>query len=343
MTTIPLIPDVPVGTRRVAVFDTNAYRNFTWGLSLEEARARSIQLRELEQGIGEMAFASPLVVWELLAHLADPTDPGYTHCLHAVVALGEHTREPHTGGIAMTMDSEWVVCHCLFGKGPDGAEANVSNLAGTACYVRDHAPSIADQTAMANLQVFSREMGTRESSWLADVQDLLNQVNLIGAHLPGQTKNKSAAQLRKLIARPQFEELWSMLGVARYAQLAGVTLDGDELEARAAFFQKEFSVPFRLITGLLSNMLNNTKAKLSNPKRKRGNFMWDAGICYMIPGASSSSVTTPMRIVTADKAIVQAAEAAQCADKVIDLTTYLKELGAPANWTTTIAGKAETT
>ena len=44
------------------------------------------------------------------------------------------------------------------------------------------------------------------------------------------------------------------LGVAHDAQLAGVTQSANELKARAEFFQMEFAVPFRLITGLLTNI-----------------------------------------------------------------------------------------
>jgi hypothetical protein len=76
----------------------------------------------------------------------------------------------------------------------------------------------------------------------------------IGAQLLGQAKDTGAAQLRTLIARPEFDELWSTLGVAHDAQLAGVTQSANELKARAEFFQMEFAVPFRLITGLLTNI-----------------------------------------------------------------------------------------
>lgn len=332
MTLITLIPEVPAGTKKITVFDTNAYRVLTRDVTLEEARARAIRLRELGRAAGETALASPLVVWELLTHLADQSDHAYENCLSALVALGEHTREPQTGGITMALDSEWAICHHLFGKAPAGAEANVTNLARIACYIRDHAPSITDPVVVSNIGIFSREMERRESSWIGEVQTLLDQVDLIGAQPLGQVKDTGSAHLRKLIARPEFEEQWSILGVSHYAQLAGVALSADELKARAEFFQKEFAVPFRLITGLLSNMLSSKKAKLTNPKRNRGNFMWDAGICYMIPGTSSPSVTTPMRIITGDKAIVQAAALAQCADKVVSFPAYLKDVGAPEDW-----------
>ena len=156
MTPITLIPEVPADTKGVVVFDTNAYRVLTYGLTLKNARARAVQLRDLERGAGEMALESPLVVWELLTHLADSSDPAYANCLNALVALGEHTREPQTGGIAMTMDSEWVVCHYLFNKVPPDAEANVTSLAGIACHIRDHAPSIMDPAVVSNIAAFSR-------------------------------------------------------------------------------------------------------------------------------------------------------------------------------------------
>jgi hypothetical protein len=158
MTPITLIPEVPVDTKGVVVFDTNAYRVLTYGLTLENARARAVQLRDLERPAGETALANPLVVWELLTHLAESSDPAYANCLNALVALGEHTREPQTGKIAMTTDSECVVCHCLFNKIPLDAEANVTSPAGIACHIRDHAPSITDPVVVSNIAASSREM-----------------------------------------------------------------------------------------------------------------------------------------------------------------------------------------
>ena len=79
------------GNQRFAIYDTNAYREFTFGLSLDGARIKTDRLCQLEQAAGWSVLAHPIVVWELVAHLEDTADKAYDHCLKASVALGEHT------------------------------------------------------------------------------------------------------------------------------------------------------------------------------------------------------------------------------------------------------------
>lgn len=95
--------------RKVIIFDANAYRNLTFGLSLNESRAKAKRLRAKEKSAGCAVLAHPIVIWELLSHLVDSTDPGYTHCLHAMVALGEHSSSQLRGtaaSISLRMHSQ---------------------------------------------------------------------------------------------------------------------------------------------------------------------------------------------------------------------------------------------
>jgi hypothetical protein len=325
MGALPLLT-IPNGTKSIGVFDTNAYRNLCFGLSLADARARAVRLRELERAAGAAALASPIVIWELLAHLADPADPAYSHCLNALAALGEHTREP-SGGICMALDSEWVVCHTLFDKEPPGASANASNLAALANHVRDHAPIITDTAALSNIKVFAAEMTRREVSWLSDIQTSLNDLDSAASSQPGKTKKDAQRELRAHLASPAFEEFWALVTVAHFARLVGVSLNEQELASRAAFFKNHFSVPFHLILTLFQSLMGQSALNLTSAKRKRGNFMWDAGICYVIPTAAAAGVT--MEMVTGDQAIVAAATAAQSGKAVVKLEDYLQRFGLP--------------
>jgi hypothetical protein len=325
VTTIPLL-SVPAGAKSAVIFDTNAYRELTAKTLLVDTRKRAINLRALERGSGCVALASPIVIWELVAHLADPSDPAYERCQNALVALGEHTRDlSGTGGIMMALDSEWLVCHTLFGKTPPGAETNVKNLAALANHVRDNAPSISDPVVLANMKVFSQEMARREGSWLADLQNALDGLSTATSHLKGQAKKNAEQQLRAYLQSPEFATLWALLGVHHHAQLVSASLTDQEWQSMADFFEKEFSVPFRLTLTLVRNLMGQPGLNLTSAKRKRGNFMWDAGICYMIPAAQQAGV--PIEIVSGDHAIVTAA--AQCGNAVIGLDHYLQRIGLP--------------
>ena len=330
MTSITLVPNVPDKTAMVTVLDTNAYRNLTFGLTLDESRDAGIRLRECDHAANEIALASPLVIWELVHHLVDQADPAYDHCLNALVALGEHCREAQNGGITLALDSEWVVCNALFEREPPGAAKNVANLAAIACHVRDHARSMEDPAVLSNIRLFSEEMVKREFSWLEGVQALLDYTASPDSRLLAPAAKSGAASLRQLVRHPDFEQAWALIGVAHYAGLTGFPLTEEQLTDRAAFFRREFSVSFRLIANLLDNLIGQNDLDLTSPKKKRGNFLWDAGICYLIPGASSNPLV-PMTIVSGDKAMLSAAAAARCGESIVSLDDYLSRTGFSQN------------
>lgn len=331
MSTLPLIR-VPSGTTRLTIFDTNAYRELTFGLSLEDARAEAVAIRQMESRQGVLALASPIVIWELASHLADTTDPAYAHCQNALVALAEHTRssDAHNPGICMALDSEWVVCDALFQKTPQGAEQNSSNLAKLANHVRDRAPNLTDPAVLANLQVFAREMARRESTWLADLQQLLQGLDPAAATTTGTPAHNDKAarkRLHKSLKSAAFGQLWATAAVIHHAGLVGIVLDSSELAGRVKFFREHFSVPFHLMVTLIQNVLGQSHVDLFSPKKKRGNFMWDAGISYVIPSAAATDGTTT-QVVTADKAILAAAKSAGCAQAIVSIEDYCTVIGA---------------
>jgi hypothetical protein len=108
---LPSQPQTPPGTKRVVIWDTNAYRNFVGDYNVADARAKALQLRQREQAAGVFSLASPIVIWELAAHLADSTDPHYPNCLAALTCLAEHTwarNDPPGRQRLLQMEAEFV-------------------------------------------------------------------------------------------------------------------------------------------------------------------------------------------------------------------------------------------
>jgi len=77
---LPSQPQTPPGTKRLIIWDTNAYRNFVGSDTVADARAKALHLRKCEQASGVLALASPIVIWELPAHVADSSDPHVRPC-----------------------------------------------------------------------------------------------------------------------------------------------------------------------------------------------------------------------------------------------------------------------
>ncbi len=328
----PNQPKTPPGTKRIIIFDTNAYRELTFGLSLNDARAKALQLRQLEQSVGTFVLANPIVIWELIGHLGATSDPAYRYCLNALVALAEHTWSPGdpNRGICLFSDAESTVCRELFHTVPPSAEANVQNLSKLAAYVKQQAPNLDSAAAINNLQVFSTELAKRETEWLIDMQTVLNDCDpkLAKAWVGGRDDREVRKKLRSFFGSQAFMNAWAAITVMRHANIIGAKLTPEELAEKAKVVRDVFPVPFHLMSRLLQKFPTPQPINLTSPKKKRGNFMWDAAICFSI-GAFHEVDGAPMFLVTGDTDIKDAAIATNCSNCVISLTDYLQSAGLP--------------
>jgi hypothetical protein len=323
-------PQIPPGTKKIVIFDTNAYRDLTFGLSLAEARAKALRLRALEQKAGNFALASPIVIWELIAHLGNISDLAYPYCLNALVALAEHTWSPFdpNAGICLFADAASTVCRELFLTVPPIAVQNVQNLSKLAAYVKKHAPNLTLPAALTNLKVFSMELAKREKQWLTDMQKILTDCDpkIAKPWIGGKDDKDVRQKLRSYFASPAFMDAWAAITVVRHANMLGVKLTPAELSEKAKAIRKIFPVPFHLMSALLQKFPTPQPMNLSSPKRNRGNFMCDTAICFSIGGFHEVDGAS-MFLVTADRAIKDAANVAQCPDRVVTLTDYRNSVG----------------
>lgn len=331
----PEQPKLPVGTKKVIIFDTNGYRELTNGLSLDDIKAKSLHLRECERKAGIFALANPIVIWELIAHLADISDPAYSHCLNALVALAEHTGDPNNsnGGLCLFADPESTVCLELFNKVPPNAEEFVQNLSKIATHVKSNAPAITDSTVLNNFKVFSTEMNSREKEWRQDMEKVLNNCSPNAAKVwfsdQINQRNKSdkhiLEKLRNFFASQDFMETWANVTVERHASMVNRTLSAEELKEKINIVREVFSVPFHLTSKLLQKIATPNQININSPRRKHWNFIWDFYIAFSI-GNYHAVEDADMYMVTSDGDILEAAAGANCAHRVVSLDDYLNRV-----------------
>lgn len=329
----PLVqPQAPAGTKSVVIFDTNAYRYLTSDLSLTEARTQALRLRALERNAGVFALASPIVIWELIGHLGDSSDPAYSRCLNALVALAEHTWSPFdpNAGVCLFADPTSTVCRELFHTVPPIALKNIQHLSLMAAYVRNHAPNLTLPAALTNLKVFSAELAKTESQWLCDMQKVLNDCDpqIAEKWVGGKTPKEVRKKLRSYFASSAFLDAWAAITVMRHANLLRIRLTNADLIKKTKIMRDVFPVPFHLMSALLQKFPAPQPMKLTSEKKNRANFVWDTAICFSIGGLHAVE-NSPMFLVTSDKAIKQAAITANCSERVVELAVHLKRVGYP--------------
>jgi hypothetical protein len=319
---------------KVIIFDTNAYRNFTSGLSLADSRAKAVKLRDHEKKAGVAVLAHPIAIWELLTHLVDETDPAYSYCLHALVALGEHaaSRSRMDGGIDIIADALSTVCRELFGRLPPGYEQGLQNLGTLVTYITKNAPNISDPIARQNIQMLGRGMTAREESWLDGMKTILGHFSpeIVKQVFQNGTSTDSEAlkTMRDYFDQDAFFDVWSQHIVVSNAVAVGLnTLTHEEIKAKATIVRNLFPVPFKLMCTLLKKLATPQSLNLDSTRSKRWNFVWDSMIAFSVgPGTIEDA---PVFLVTGDKEITSAVQVAGYGKQVLLLDDYLKSVAFP--------------
>ena len=327
---LPSQPQTPPGTKRVVIWDTNAYRNFVGGYNVADARAKALQLRQREQAVGVFALASPIVIWEFAAHLADSTDPHYPDCLAGLTCLAEHTwaRNDPPGGVCVFADPASTVCRELFHAVPPLAGQNVQNLSLLAAHVKKHAPDMSDPKAIHNFKSFSAAMENQENDWIKNMVQILNDCSpeIAKKWIGGVDDKETRAKLRKYFGSEQFMIAWAGVKVIQHAALVDFRLSPEEFPKKVQILREVFPTPFLLMATLLQKFPQPNPIKIDHPKKKRGNYIWDCAICFSI-GTQHAVDDAKMYLVTADTDIIDAATKAGCADRVVSLENHLASVG----------------
>jgi hypothetical protein len=313
----------PDGINNIVVFDTNAYRYLTEGCDWETSKAKTIKLRDVEKAAGVMALANPFVIWELIAHLADETDPHYSLCLNALASLAEHTCQ-EDGGLRRIEDSESAVCRQLFQLTLSIAEQNSNNLSQLAGHVREFGPIITDKNALTNFKVFSAKLAEYETRWLMEMQIVLDTFSpgLAKAWLGGNSDKETRKKVQNFFHSQQYMDLSALAKITSFTELLNIQLSPEDLKFKVELMQKVFPVPFHLMKTALRNWTGAKDFILSNPSKNRANFVWDTSLCFTI-GNHQQIGDAPITFITSDGAIRAAAAEANCSARVMTLEEYL--------------------
>ncbi len=318
--------ELGVGTQRVVIFDTNAYRQLCFGLDLNGCKAKIQQLLLSEKDNNTESLANLYTIMELATHLIDEKDPHYVHCLNALVALGIHTQMDN--GIKMIADSESSVCRALFGKvHPDHKKAHDAMSSLTA-YIRDYAPNISGPDVQNRLTSIRDIVEGMERFWIGNMKDVISQYDANGAKAWELGKGNKLIQkkLRTFFGSEQFLQKFVSVLIIYHANRVNIQLKKDALTEKTKYFIETFRTPLRLMIKIWEKIATVGGYTLEHPKEKRGNYIWDFSIAFAI-GADHFIRNVEVFVVSNDKRIKEAAVEADCGNRVLKLDEYLALVG----------------
>jgi hypothetical protein len=308
------------GMPRLAVtFDTNVYRSI--------GAAKATKLRERERNHGVVGYASYPVVAELLAHLAEPTDPDFRSALAALGRLWEHCSE--YDGSSYTLRSLVgafeQMAHTLFGVEMGMRRSPYARLVGA--IVQDDR---SIEGLRPQLQQVARYADEARSAYAAQLWERVVQTiapaaeNWADLALPSKARARVLAEIgegggRELIARSLVNQV---------AKFAGRTVTDEEavplVEAVHAYYATVVHYRSLVIERLVRDAPNMTK-------RARANGVMDTHVCVgTSPLARLEGL--PHVLATDDPEILEAARRADSRSRLLTLQEYegLLDMDAPS-------------
>lgn len=305
------------------VFDTNAYRETTFGKNTEATKDYFRVLREKESKLGNQAFAHPLVMLELLANLVDPEKPNYEYHKSAVSALAEHCllRNDPDCSIAIIADGESQLCESLYRRHPKEYETGMKNLSRLCRRVYES----DDDNLLANIRpIFIKLAEVMEAKERRFIEDMRRFV--VKAIDPNATdwnplKNDILRRRRMstYVNSDHYLKLMAICQVFKTQSFLGIQESDKEVANKADFVIKLFKAPLKLYLEILNRIIQ-TGCNVEKPKRR--NWIWDIQIAFCI-GHGHLADNRRVIFVTKDKDIVAAAKAAECGELVMTTDEYL--------------------
>jgi hypothetical protein len=308
----PIQVDPFAGINRIYVFDTNAYREGFFFRSRRGIHRRVQRIRTAEASKGIRPLASPIVIWEMIAHVAEPTSRGYRNCVEGITALVAHTRvqDVPNSPIALTAFPEALICSAFFNMRPPIPATNAESLNQLAYYVYLNAPKLNNADAQRGFRAWEAKMVKHENDWKNDVRALIAAFDpsLVKPLIGGTTDKDVRRRIAKYFQSQGFQDGWAGSEIDKYAALLAITVSPTDHTRYAADFKASFGAPFRMLVAHLLAFMD-PDINLEREVRPWPNFIWDYQLSFLI-GNGQSINGLPVYLVTGDKGIAKAALAA---------------------------------
>lgn len=318
--------ELPDGTKRVVLLDTNGYRRLAKGATPTEARSRAESLVAYERSAGVVALGSSTVLMELLVHLADPDDPVHADALASVVAAATHCMmsDGSATHIAICPNPDLQLCHSLWGEWPDELLTLDNVVRELAWRVAQNPTTEQLEASRPDLRVLAEEVRQSEKRFTEGMKiHLIDHVrNGLKEEHAGASRKAVLNEYRERLASEQVRRTVAEAHVRRAMSYLSRADDDTEIAQKAAFVETNFGVAIALYTDL-ARTIAESNVDLDN--KRASNHLWDLQLAFLV-GNQHMIAGRPMTLVSSDGNIVKAAERMNVQDAVISYDAYRRRL-----------------
>jgi hypothetical protein len=293
------------------IFDTNAYRYLAADKTNAQIDKAVKKLKASEKRNKIESLISPIVVKELLAHLADKNDPAFDKCLKANRALYQHNSDKD-GNYRMLASPELLMSQVFYQK-TIPAKVHTNQALGQISYHlatnptayvfkkfqnslnlnRDHVLETENEFALAMRQ-FIQAADPSATGWRILENDEAKRTEV----LKGIRSERASVEIA---VGYLFTVYMFLVSSGQIVQMTPEDMFKDLFE-KAKLFITVYPEPIALYKLVMENMVNSEFNLMEN---SRGNFVWDIHLMFNV--GSHSIGGEKVHFVTSDKAIIKTA------------------------------------
>jgi hypothetical protein len=305
------------------IFDTNAYRNLVTGKTFEEIDGLISDIKAREAVNDIQTLLSPIVVQELLAHLADKNDSAFEKCLKANKALYLHNGNPQTANVFPTF--EVLLAQMYFHAVPQKRidrynallqmsyhlavnpnEANFTIFENNLLTIKASV-EFGEQGFVDGMLAFVKQADPSAADWMPFRNDKAKRAKL----LTGVRSNEASRQ----IAAGYVFLTELMLNESGH----NIQLSPDQINQISDSVVTTFPEPIALFKSVIENLANS---EFPLDEASRANFVWDIALMFGV--GKHNMINDKLYFVTADKAIIRTAIQQGSGTSVLSLDDYLE-------------------
>lgn len=304
------------------IFDTNAYRYLVTDVAFDDIDKLMEKIKAKEKQRDILPLVSPIVVKELLAHVASKSDPSYYKCLNAIKSLYLHNGDENS--YHLLASPEMLIAKSFFNETIPAKEETNKALMQIAYYIALKPSDFAFRKLQRNLNLNRDHVLSAESFFAQSLQQWVKVTDPSSTGwrvFPNDEGNR-----RRVLAQIRSQEtslnLAAGLITVVYDLLknAGstVNISYEELYDMSIKFIEIFPEYIALYKFVFENLVNSEFNILEN---SRSNFLWD--IHLMLNIGNHSVEGDKLHFVTSDKAIIRSAIAHNAKYSILTFQEYM--------------------
>ncbi|RYE59681.1 MAG: hypothetical protein EOP48_00080 [Sphingobacteriales bacterium] len=304
------------------IFDTNAYRYLVSNVKFEEIDKMIEKLHSKEKIRGIQSLMSPIVITELLAHVADKKDSSFEKCLKALKAVYLHNSEEDQYRILAS--PEMLIAKAFFNEELMKKEESIKAMVQIAFHLSKKPNPYNFKKFQRTLTNIKNHVSNTELFFANALKELVTQSDPESKTwriFPNNQKERQKV-LKGIRSDDTSNSIAAGLILPVYDLLVNENkiqkITVETLQDMSQEFVKMFPEYIALYKLVFENLVNSEFNMLED---SRSNFIWD--IQLMLNIGNHSVDNEKLYFVTADKAIISTAIGQNAKYSILNFDEYL--------------------